>query len=439
MDIYFCDLCGVRVTDIDLKGGHGLRSGHDVICATCLELGHGKEWLAKRQPQLKPVPGPGSGRQGKPAVTAGAASAAAGESRHAAAALLDRARDRARTAEEDQTPAVGVQVLASESDGEEDLADAGQDTEQSELEQESGAHAELKPEENNHTNLAAAASSFSALGASAPAKDKPASHHTDDLDDQEAAESETQVDAHATPAVAIDEPASDSPFSFKGAGGKAAAGKAAASKAAVGKAEAADDDDDEDGDGERKVSQKDETLPTDRPPLKVEAKPASSITSATKRSSTKNSKAKSPKASGRGPRPTKKGSNRTVIILSCITLPFLLIMIYLTVMRGSGSHGPRQVIKINISEELRHSIADAKQDATSALNASPRVSDKLTAARDKIQAIRPKIDDFESQAKKVGMTDDDIIRAIEAVHWQDTAALIINLNQALVRIKEEQH
>src|SRR5271167_2908962 len=115
MDIYFCDLCGVRVTDIDLKGGHGLRSGHDVICATCLELGHGKEWLAKRQPQLKPVPGAVSTRAGK------AASAGAGESRQAAAALLDRARDRARTAEEDQTPAVGVQVLASEPDGEEEL------------------------------------------------------------------------------------------------------------------------------------------------------------------------------------------------------------------------------------------------------------------------------------------------------------------------------
>src|SRR5271169_6040311 len=106
MDIYFCDLCGVRVTDIDLKGGHGLRSGHDVICATCLELGHGKEWLAKRQPQLKPVPGAGAPRAGKAAPAA----APAAESRHAGAALLDRARDRARTAEEDQTPAVGVQV-----------------------------------------------------------------------------------------------------------------------------------------------------------------------------------------------------------------------------------------------------------------------------------------------------------------------------------------
>ncbi len=304
MDIYFCDLCGVRVTDIDLKGGHGLRSGHDVICATCLELGHGKEWLAKRQPLLKPVPGPGSGRQGKPAAAAG------GEGRQAAAALLDRARDRARTAEEDQTPAVGVQVLASEGDGEEEeLAHAGE----SELEADSGAHRVIEPVENNHTNLAAAASSFSALGASAPARDTAANHHADDLDDQETVgESETQVDVAEAPAVAVEEAASDSPFSFKGTGGKS--GKAA--KPANAKADAPGDGDEDGEDDERKVSQKDETLPTDRPPIKVEAKSPSSITSATKRSSAKNSKAKSPKASGRGPRPTKKGGNRTVIILS---------------------------------------------------------------------------------------------------------------------------
>jgi hypothetical protein len=418
MDIYFCDLCGVRVTDIDLKGGHGLRSGHDVICATCLELGHGKEWLAKRQAQLKPVPGAGSARQGKAAVTV---SAAASEGRQAAAAMLDRARDRARTAEEDQTPAVGVQLLSRDSDGEEELAHAGE----SELEQESGAHAQVKAVENNSTNLAAAASSFSALGASTPAKEKPASHDADDLDDQEAvSESETHAEA---PAVAGDDGGGDSPFSFKGAKGA----KGAADKAAAGKAEALDDDD---GD-ERKVNPKDETLPTDRPPPKPEAKPPSSITASTKRSSAKNSKAKSPKASGRGgARPAKKSNNRTVIILSCITLPFLLIMIYLTVMRPA-SHGPQKVIKINISEELRHSISDARTSATEALNGTPS-PDKLDAAVDKIQAIRPKIDDFEAQAKKIGMTEEDIYRAIEAVHWQDTAALIRNLHDARSKLRD---
>ena len=48
LNVYFCDVCGVRVTDVDLRSGHGMLRGHDVICATCLEMGHGKEWLARR-------------------------------------------------------------------------------------------------------------------------------------------------------------------------------------------------------------------------------------------------------------------------------------------------------------------------------------------------------------------------------------------------------
>ena len=48
MDIYFCDLCGVRVTDADLHAGHGMRDTFDVICSGCLELGHHKEWLNRR-------------------------------------------------------------------------------------------------------------------------------------------------------------------------------------------------------------------------------------------------------------------------------------------------------------------------------------------------------------------------------------------------------
>jgi hypothetical protein len=45
MNVYFCDVCGVRVTDVDLHSGHGIRRRHDVICAACLDLGHGKEWI----------------------------------------------------------------------------------------------------------------------------------------------------------------------------------------------------------------------------------------------------------------------------------------------------------------------------------------------------------------------------------------------------------
>lgn len=44
MKFFFCDVCGVRVSDADLRSGLGMRRRHDVICATCLELGHGRQW-----------------------------------------------------------------------------------------------------------------------------------------------------------------------------------------------------------------------------------------------------------------------------------------------------------------------------------------------------------------------------------------------------------
>jgi hypothetical protein len=89
MDIYFCDLCGVRVTDADLRSGHGIRNRSDVLCATCLEMGHGKDWLSQRsQTKAEPV------------------HAAVGN-----ASFLDQARDRAQTLEDDELPASSVRPV----------------------------------------------------------------------------------------------------------------------------------------------------------------------------------------------------------------------------------------------------------------------------------------------------------------------------------------
>jgi hypothetical protein len=51
LHIYFCDICGVRVTDVDLRSGHGLVRGHQVMCGTCVGMGHGQAWL-----QAAPAP-----------------------------------------------------------------------------------------------------------------------------------------------------------------------------------------------------------------------------------------------------------------------------------------------------------------------------------------------------------------------------------------------
>jgi hypothetical protein len=39
MNIFFCDGCGVRVTDADLRGGHGVRRRNEVFCAACVDRG----------------------------------------------------------------------------------------------------------------------------------------------------------------------------------------------------------------------------------------------------------------------------------------------------------------------------------------------------------------------------------------------------------------
>ncbi|HEX3135221.1 MAG TPA: hypothetical protein VHX44_16770, partial [Planctomycetota bacterium] len=104
MDIHFCDFCGVRVTDVDLRGGHGIRKQYDVICATCLELGHGKEWLASHQ-------------RGKSAISASqpAAAALAATASNKQAPIVTIARNRMRTFENgDESPAVAPQVLSAE-------------------------------------------------------------------------------------------------------------------------------------------------------------------------------------------------------------------------------------------------------------------------------------------------------------------------------------
>ena len=108
LNVYFCDVCGVRVTDVDLRSGHGMLRVHDVICATCLDMGHGKEWLTSRGGEGTLV---GAGLS----LSAGLPQSAGG-ARNGHAHLLDHARDRAATIEDRQD--VG-------DDGDEESSDTG--------------------------------------------------------------------------------------------------------------------------------------------------------------------------------------------------------------------------------------------------------------------------------------------------------------------------
>jgi hypothetical protein len=84
MDVYFCDQCSIRVSDADLRRGHGIKKGDIVVCGRCIELGLGQDLLAQAQIQEP--------------VAAVAAPALAG------ANVLDAPRDRAATAWADDEP-----------------------------------------------------------------------------------------------------------------------------------------------------------------------------------------------------------------------------------------------------------------------------------------------------------------------------------------------
>src|SRR3954469_21808786 len=184
MDIFFCDLCGARVSDADLRAGHGTRRRWDVICGACLEQGHGQEWLSQRAGM-------------KPAVAAAVAAAApGGPPPSAAAAVLDAPRDRARTIEEDEEPPSRV---AAKPVARDDTADAPMPfaREDHEITTRVPVPGQAEPQ------LSAAAGAFARLAE----ESKPEPATRDDLDDVD--EDMPGVGLTPTPAPAV------SPFAFE--------------------------------------------------------------------------------------------------------------------------------------------------------------------------------------------------------------------------------
>ena len=91
MDIYFCDECGARATDLDIRAGKGMRNGHDTICSACVDQGLAGAWLARVGGSAAAVASAG-GRTPLPTASASASLAIAD-----AADPISLARDRART------------------------------------------------------------------------------------------------------------------------------------------------------------------------------------------------------------------------------------------------------------------------------------------------------------------------------------------------------
>lgn len=390
MDIHFCDLCGVRVTDVDLRGGHGIRKQYDVICATCLELGHGKEWLARQR-------GQGATAASQPVAKGGGNPAIAKD-----VPVIAHARDRVQTFEDgDESPVVAPQVIAAE-EPEDGIAT-------SEMDSDAVAQAANQAAQQQGNHFAAAASSFSALAQ--PSKQGNAAADVDEDGEQGEGLSDEST---AAPIIADDQDGKaeegESPFGFKAPGSDEA------------------------------VAQKDETLPVDRDPLVVE-KPAKKSTSASatfkKSGAGSKSSTATPKSSKsrnlKGGPARKNSKNKNILVMSMLSLGILTMIMLITV--GALKKPARQQVTIDfdMSQDLKDSIKEARIAATLALKT--KALPELKAAKTKIQDIQPKIHNFEKEAKaKNGKWDEDAFgQYLENVDWPNTQLMIRNLNDEIVK------
>ena len=401
MDIHFCDLCGVRVTDVDLRGGHGIRKQYNVICATCLELGHGKEWLASHQRGKAAAPAVAQ----QPAVAALAATAS-----NKPARVNTPARDRVQTFEDgDESPSVMPQVLS---------ADEPEDgTATSELAIGHAAGEADKPQANNQ--FAAAASSFSAL-ASSPKKANAAADVEEGSDRGEGLSDEST----AAPILADQEQeveeaparndAGESPFGFK---------------------------------DDNKTNQKDETLPVDREPLvgnkAIADKKKSSGSASFKKSSTGNAgRQSSPnnKSSAKNARsgkmpPKKVNKNKNILMMSALSIGILTMILLITIQSLKTPKKEQQRIEVDLSENVKSAIKEAKFNATKALQSGG--IKELEAARSQIQAIVPEISTFEKKATSQNppWTDEQMGQYLDNIGWADLNSFIITINQKIARLR----
>ena len=399
MDIHFCDLCGVRVTDVDLRGGHGIRKQYDVICATCLELGHGKEWLASHQRGLSHQRSKAATAASQPAAAALAATAS-----NKQAPIITQARDRVQTFEDgDDSPVVAPQVLSAEEpeDG----------TATSELENDAVAAEARKQQANNP--FAAAASSFSALAASSKKVDAAADveegvDRGEGLGDESTA---APILAEKDTEESTADSTGESPFGFK-------------------------------DDAKDAPAQKDETLPDDREPL-VSDKPAkkSSAGSGSVKKSGSNNKSssangKASKVVRSGKMPAKKvNKNKNILMMSALSLGILSMILLITVQSLKKPKKEQERIEVDLSQNVKTAIKDAKFKATQAINSGGL--SELEAARSQIQAIVPEIIIFEKVTTRQAppWTQEQMGDYLQGIGWTDVNSLIITINQKIARLR----
>ena len=405
LNVYFCDVCGVRVTDVDLRSGHGMLRGHDVICATCLEMGHGKEWLTSRG--------------GEGTLVGAGLSQSAGGARNGHAHLLDHARDRAATLE----------------DRHDDADDEGSDTginheavqRQLVLADEPQArqldHEDTGLVDSIPTDFSGAAAGFAALS------QPPSRRESDDAHGDVEEDTSAEVDPallHETPPMELhpNEEHQASPFSAASADEDESSAlinvnktsnsaRSASSSSAAGKK------------GRNDTARKSASRATPISNRLVASSSSNNNSSKNNSSSTK----KSPSNSGSGkiskPKPSRS-SRRTAngmpshLKIALITVPLiLLIAVVVMVGRGSGSAKQGDVNYLKTQQaQISKNFSEAKQLVNDAWVSKDVAQMKVAVERWK--QFLQEWDHFANDTKKLsGWTDDNCNDYWEGLHGPD--------------------
>jgi hypothetical protein len=375
MDIYFCDECGARVTDLDLRAGKGMRRRHATICPGCVDQGLAQAWLSRVGAQGA-VAAQAQGN-GMPRPIAGGVAVAE------APDPISVARDRARTTPDDpflvDEPAP-LRPLERPPVQDTDRLPSAQAQAQ--------AHAQPATEDQPPVDdLAMAGGGFGALmNAAVP---PPPPGLVDDPDERV---------ADASEALPIAQP--DTPFDFVSPADAENPGKAETAEVVA-------------------IDKREDVKRSDAKPTKT---PSGRQQTQGKRSSTTTSRRNQVKpASTR--RASKAMGNKKVLLLTLVSCAVMAIVFFGFVMPnvGKSKAGPPQQITEEPYNRLKESIDAAKAACHKALN-----TDDVAVVRNADHALKSMmeaLDVFQKAADKRGWQEENYEEALRLVGFYDVQSM----------------
>lgn len=367
MDIYFCDECGARVTDLDLRAGKGMRRRHATICAGCVDQGLAQAWLSRTGGQASASASLQAGREEPSALVATAT---------AAADVISVARDRAVTVPDDPFQVDEPAPLRP-------LERPSHDTDRLPTGVKVPTPAPTAPADQPFDGLAAAGGGFGALmNASVPA---PPPGLVDDPDELPGEAPEPAAAASAQP---------ETPFDFVHPQDADNPGKAETAEVhAVGK-------DDE-----------------------PKAKTASGRQQAqSKRGSTTTSKRNPVKAASTR-RASKAMGSKKLMIMTLVSCGVMALIFFGLVLPNVGKSKPAQPQQI--SEEPYNRFKEAVDVAKVACHKALTTDDIAVAryAEQTLKSMMEALDAFQKIADKRGWTEDNYAEALRLTGFTDVQSM----------------